>query len=99
MDHWDRDTIDLLAPAFVEFRPDGTGAFRFIAVEGWMDCRHLQHAEHPSVEFTWEGNDEDDPVSGRGWARKESDGSLAGHIFFHMGDDSAFRAAGTKNVS
>jgi hypothetical protein len=40
MDLWDRDAIDLLGPAFIEFRPDSTGSFRFIAVEGYLDCRH-----------------------------------------------------------
>src|SRR4029450_568037 len=39
-----------------------------------------------------EGNDESDPASGRGWAALEEDGSLRGHIHFHLGDDSGFRA-------
>ncbi|MCA1706872.1 MAG: hypothetical protein LC808_27860 [Actinobacteria bacterium] len=46
----------------------------------------------PRVDFTWEGNDEGDHASGRGWAQLETDGSLRGHIFFHAGDDSGFRA-------
>jgi hypothetical protein len=36
--------------------------------------------------------DEGDDVSGRGWAVLNSDGTLEGHIYFHLGDDSAFRA-------
>jgi hypothetical protein len=44
------------------------------------------------VEFSWEGNDESDPASGRGWAVLEEDGSLSGRIFFHLGDDSGFTA-------
>jgi hypothetical protein len=31
-------------------------------------------------------------VSGRGWAALNPDGALEGHIYFHLGDDSAFRA-------
>jgi hypothetical protein len=46
----------------------------------------------PCVEFSWEGNDECDPASGRGWAVLEEDGSLRGRIFFHLGDDSGFTA-------
>jgi hypothetical protein len=42
------------------------------------------------VEFSWEGNDESDPASGRGWAVLEEDGSLSGRIFFHLDDDSGF---------
>ena len=42
------------------------------------------------MEFSWEGNDECHPASGRGWAVLEEDGSLRGRIFFHLGDDSGF---------
>ncbi len=41
---------------------------------------------------TWEGNDECDPASGSGWVNLLKDGSLSGHICFHQGDDSGFRA-------
>lgn len=92
MDLWDRDAIELLGPGFFEFRRNGTGRFRFIAVEGWMDCRPLRTASSPSVEFTWEGSDDGDHASGRGIATLQDDGSLRGHIYFHLGDDSGFRA-------
>jgi hypothetical protein len=36
------------------------------------------------------GVDEGDQRSGRRWAILKSDSSLAGHIFFQNGDDSAF---------
>ena len=92
MDLWDLEDIDLIGPAFIVFGHDRTGHFRFIAVEGWMDCRPGPTEEHSRVEFTWEGDDEGDRASGRGWAALERDGSLRGHIYFHLGDDSAFRA-------
>lgn len=92
MDLWDRDAIDLLGPAFVEINSDGTGSFRFIAVEGYLDCRFDKRDGQRVVEFSWEGDDDGDPVSGRGRARAAPSGSLRGHIFFHMGDDSGFRA-------
>lgn len=92
MDLWDADAIDLLGPAFIEIDKGATGSFRFIAVQGFLDCRFSQRGEHPTVEFTWEGDDEGDPASGRGWAELRADGSLHGHIFFHNGDDSGFRA-------
>ena len=44
------------------------------------------------VEFSWQGSDEGDDTSGRGWAALNPDGTLEGHLFFHLGDDSAFRA-------
>ena len=67
MDLWDRDALDLVAP-FIEFRSDMTGKFGFIAVEGWMDCREAALDDRPGLEFSWDGNDECDPASGRGWA-------------------------------
>src|SRR5688572_18959784 len=87
MDLWDREAIELLGSAFIEINVDGTGHFRFIAVEGYLDCRQAQRGSVPAVEFTWDGNDEGDHASGRGWANLDTDGSLHGHIFFHLGDD------------
>lgn len=92
MDVWDQDAFDLLGPVFFSFDGKRSGSFRFIAVEGWMDCRHGERDGRPFVEFTWDGNDECDPASGRGWVRLEKDGTLSGHIFFHQGDHSGFKA-------
>ncbi len=65
---WDSDAIDLVEPGFIEFAGDGTGQFGFIAVRGWLDCRWVERDDRTGVEFTWEGDDEGDQVSGRGWA-------------------------------
>lgn len=92
MELWDQEAINLVGPAFFEFGSGDAGRFRFIAVEGWMDCDHGQREGYPHVEFTWEGSDEDDQVHGRGWATVGADGSLTGRIYFHLGDDSGFRA-------
>jgi hypothetical protein len=92
MDLWDQEAIDLVAPGFIEFGDDGTGEFGFIAVRGWMDCRPGERGGRASVEFSWQGDDEGDEVSGRGWAVLADDGSLQGHLYFHLGDDSGFRA-------
>jgi hypothetical protein len=95
MDLWDQDALDLVAPAFIEFSPDHTGEFGFIVVTGWIDWRRAG-AERHGVEFSWEGTDEGDQVSGRGWAERHNDGVLRGHIYFHLGDDSSFRAERTR---
>jgi hypothetical protein len=91
MELWDRDDLDMVAPAFVEFRPDLTGSFGFLAVTGGLDFRRAL-AGGAGVEFSWEGIDEGDQVSGRGSAALQDDGSLHGRIYFHLGDDSGFRA-------
>ncbi|MDN5861274.1 MAG: hypothetical protein L0H84_21940 [Pseudonocardia sp.] len=90
MDLWDAETIDLVVPGFIEFGDDGSGEFGFIAVRGWMDCR--PGVRRGDVEFSWQGDDEGDPVGGRGWAVLADDGTLTGHLYFHLGDDSGFRA-------
>jgi hypothetical protein len=93
MSNWDRDAIDLVEPGFIEFTRDGTGQLVFIAVTGWLDCRPADRDGRPGVEFRWEGDDEGDQVSGRGWAVLVDDQTIEGHLFFHLGDDSTFRAA------
>jgi hypothetical protein len=92
MDLWDRDAIDLVEPGFIEFGADGTGQFGFIAVRGWLDCHTEDRDGRPRVEFSWQGDDEGDDVCGCGWAALGDDGTLDGHLFFHLGDDSGFHA-------
>ena len=50
---------------------------------------------HISNKTSFEGQDEYDPVSGRGWVIIEDD-TLKGKIFFHAGDESGFKAKRTK---
>ena len=92
MELWDEEAVDLMGPAFIEFGRNQSGRFRFIAVEGCMDCRHEQRDGRPHVEFSWEGDDAGDPAHGRGWATLTNDGSVHGRVYLHMGDDSGFRA-------
>jgi hypothetical protein len=97
MDNWDQEAIDLVQPGFIEFDDDGLGDLGFIAVRGELDCRDADRDGSPEgsglpIEFSWQGSDEGDDVSGRGWAALNPDGTLEGHIYFHLGDDSAFRA-------
>lgn len=90
MELWDQDAIELMGPAFIEFGPDNTGSFRFIAVDGQMDVRPSHRDGLPGVEFSWDGYDEGERTTGRGWATLGSDGTLKGRIFIHLGDDSSF---------
>lgn len=47
--------------------------------------------DHRRVEFTWEGMDEMEPATGRGWVRIEADGSMFGRFVIHRGERSWFR--------
>jgi hypothetical protein len=92
MELWDQDAFDLVGPAHFTFEKNALGNFRFIAVEGDMDCRFGEKDGKPLLEFSWVGFDENDPASGRGWAVVDSE-VMTGRIYIHRGDDSAFTAA------
>ncbi|HCS48303.1 MAG: hypothetical protein A2W03_15080 [Candidatus Aminicenantes bacterium RBG_16_63_16] len=95
MDEWDQEFVDLMVPGQVTIRKDGTGSFQFGAVQGEMDCRIDRAGGDPILVFSWDGSDECDPASGRGWV-KVNGKQMEGHLFFHLGDDSAFMAKKTK---
>lgn len=72
----------------------GTGPAHSVSspsVVGWT-ADQPNGTARTSVEFTWEGVDEGDQVSGRGWAVLVDDETIEGHLFFRLGDDSTFRA-------
>ena len=91
MEQWDQDFIDLVVPGYIAFRGDHTGEFQFGAVHGYLDYRIEPYHDSERLEFSWEGTDEMDPVSGRGWAMIQ-EGQLQGTLYFHQGDDSEFLA-------
>lgn len=97
MEMWDQDAADLTGPAFIQFDESGAGRFRFVAVEGILDCELERRDGRPRVEFTWKGTDEGDHVHGRGWAELGEDGTLGGRIRFHLGDSSAFQAVPARD--
>jgi hypothetical protein len=92
MDLWEQEDVDLVAPAFIEFGKHHKGSFGFIAVQGGIDWRDAPREGRPGAEFTWEGFAEGDRATGHGWAVVEEGGSLRGHRYLHLGDDSGFRA-------
>ena len=76
-----------LLGAYILFGKNGR-AFAFDCLTGSIHgvC------EGDAVEFTWQGNDEMEPASGRGWAELQDDGSLEGEICLDNGDDISFIA-------
>ena len=89
MDLWDAETLDLVEPAYLVIN-GAEGKMGFIAVQAWLDIRYDAGAGGPIAEFSWEGVDEGDQRSGRGRVAMGTAGRLVGHLYFHMGDDSAF---------
>jgi hypothetical protein len=92
MKEWARDAVDMLGPGHIIVKPDGSGEMHFIAVDAWLDCQPALRDGEAAVEFSWEGTDDGDARSGRGWLRPQDDRVADGYFCFHMGDRSSFRA-------
>jgi hypothetical protein len=91
MEMWDQDFIDLETEGHFTFDKDELGSFQFGAVRGQIDYRIEDICGSERLEFSWEGSDENDPASGRGWVILEND-LINGKIYFHLGDSSWFKA-------
>jgi len=90
MDNWDNSFLDLVAEAHLSFKGAGDGEIAFGALKGYLDARYGTRDGSACVEFSWEGQDENDHVCGRGWAMIGTAGRLVGHFYIHNGDDSGF---------
>lgn len=92
MEQWDQEFGDLVSPGHIRFTCDGRGELHFGAVDVTLDWR--VKATGNRVDFTFEGFDEGDEVSGSGWAEL-SGKKLSGSIAFDAGDESGFVAEKT----
>jgi len=92
MDMWDEDYINMEVQAFIQIDPNGLGHFQFGLVSGDMDGEVVKTGNIERFDFTWEGNDENDPASGSGWLKSSGQKKLKGRIKFHHGDSSEFVA-------
>jgi hypothetical protein len=94
MSNWDQDFVDEEVEGYFEFSTNNSGSFQFGYVQGNIDYRTGLRDAKPSVEFTWDGNDEMDAAQGRSWAVFDGN-EIKGMIFFHQGDESEFKATKT----
>ena len=79
---------DMAGPgSYILFAEDG-GEFALDSLTGSIHGR----CEGDTVEFTWDGSNETEPLTGHGWAEKLADGSLEGEISLEGGDDIPFIA-------
>ena len=95
MEMWDQDFIDLETEGHFTFEKDELGSFHFGAVRGTIDYRVERIGDIEKIEFTWEGQDEMNDALGRGWAIRTED-QIEGRFYFHLGDDSWFKAKKMK---
>ena len=87
-DLWDRDHLDLVAPATIAIRADGRGEIAFGALQAGLDLEYGRSM----VFFTWEGFDEKDEARGSGSAELLDDGSLEIEFTYHLGDEAILKA-------
>ena len=92
MEMWDEDYFNMDVQAFIRIGSNGMGDFQFGLVSGQIDGEIVKPGKVERFEFTWDGQDEMDPVSGCGWLRVSGADKLRGRIKFHLGDSSEFTA-------
>ncbi|MBI2629856.1 hypothetical protein HYW76_02030 [Candidatus Pacearchaeota archaeon] len=94
MSNWGEDYFNEEEQAYIKINKNNSGEFKFGYVSAEIDGRITKEDREDVLEFTFEGNDELEPVQGRGWVKlKENNLSIIeGEIFFHMGDSSKFSA-------
>ena len=90
MDVWDNDFLDEVEEAHIIFKGPAGGEIAFGALNGDLDVRYGARDGSACAEFSWEGLDDNDQASGRGWATLGTAGRLLGHFYIHKGDDSGF---------
>ncbi len=91
MEMRDQDFIDMEAEGHFTFEKDEIGYFQFGLVQGQIDYRIEKVGKIERLEFSWEGQDENDEALGRGWAVIKND-HFEGRFYFHLGDNSSFKA-------
>ena len=87
-DLWDRDYLDLVAPAKLVLQDDGHGEIAFGAVQAGLDLEYGRSI----VFFTRAGFDEMDQVSGSGSAELLDGGSLEIEFAYHLRDEAVLKA-------
>lgn len=92
MEMWDEEYFNMEVQAYIRVGSDGLGYFQFGLVSGQIDGELTSYQGQERFEFTWDGSDELDPVSGSGWLQLVDKNSLEGRIKLHLGDSSFFNA-------
>jgi hypothetical protein len=90
MDVWDNDVLDEFEEAHITFKAGSNGEIAFCALNGELDVHYGSRDGLACAEFSWQGFDDNEPASGRGWATIGTAGRLVGHFYIHNGDDSGF---------
>ncbi len=96
MSAWDEDYFNPKGKAYIQINKDGSGKFQFGAVQAELDGRMATIGAIQRFEFTWQGYDEGDFMSGSGWIVENDFKSIKGEIRIFQGDESTFVATRKK---
>ena len=92
MELWDKQYFNMEVQAYIELDAEGFGNFQFGLIMGYLHGQINSDDSGETLEFTWEGGDEDNPASGSGWLRLKEPNILEGQINFHEGESTMFWA-------
>ncbi len=92
MSAWDEDFINPTGQAYIQISRSGSGEFEFGAVQAEIDGKMVTIKDIQRFEFSFQGFDEGDQVSGYGWIMRKDFETIEGEIRFFQGDDSTFLA-------
>ena len=93
MEMWDKDYFNMEVQAYIKVGKDLFGDFQFGLIEGCIDGE-LEGKKRLS--FSFDGADENDPCSGRGYIELVDKDNVKGKFYFHQGDKSGFVAKRAK---
>jgi hypothetical protein len=96
MEMWDADYFNMERQAYLEINSNGLGDFQFGLVTVQIDGEVEMSGNNERFSFTWDGNDELDPVSGSGWITLDGTNKIIGRIKIHLGDSSEFKGVKAK---
>ncbi len=92
MENWNEAYFNMEVQAYLEINQKGSGDFQFGLVTGQINGEIAKDESGETLEFTWEGGDENDEASGSGWLKLKDKDTLEGEIKIHQGDSSLFLA-------
>ena len=90
MEIWGEDYFNMEVQAYIEINSSMLGNFQFGLVKA--DINEVNYEDEERLEFTWEGNEENDPMSGSGCLKMIDNDLLEGEFRIQKGDSSRFRA-------
>lgn len=93
IEKWNEGSDNIGIQPYIEIDSNNQGEFQFGSVTGGLDGQVVFDAERKQRwEFTWEGSNELDPISGSGWVRIKGPDILEGELRIHQGSRSKFLA-------